>query len=40
MCDLLEWLTAYGPANPTMVTYEWKVQEASSYLTHETLCLS
>ena len=37
---LLEWLTGYNTANPTMAAYKHKVQESSSYSVHETGYLS
>lgn len=37
--NLLEWLTDYGPASPTMAVYQWKVQESSSCSVHKAGCL-
>lgn len=37
--DLLEWLTSCGPAIPTMVVYQWKVQQSSSCSLREAGCL-
>jgi len=38
--DVLEWLTGYDLASPTMSVYHGKIQKPISYLIHEARCFS